>query len=79
MINVKIFKTYPIIKLFNTELSKTYINLYVDGKFNPEFNFSYFKQIHLNKILNSKSISVKYVKRRKFQDRFTVKYVIILI
>ena len=70
MIKIEIVKTESSIKLFNTELSKTYVNLYVDGKYNSDKSFSYFRQLSLDEILNSKSISVEYIKRENFSLYF---------
>ena len=64
MITIHIFKTNPLIELIKTDLPNTYVNFYVNGNFNSELSFTFYQQIHLNRILNAKSISVEYVKEK---------------
>lgn len=61
MITIKISKTIPKIELIKTNLPNTYVNFYIDGKFNSKLSFTFYQQIFLNEILNSKYISIEYI------------------
>lgn len=70
MIKIRISKTYPKIELIKTNSPNTYINFYVDGKNNSRLSFTYYQQISLDEILNSKSISLEYISVRTFWTNF---------
>ena len=61
MIKIEVDKILSLIRLFNTESSKTYVNFHVDGKYN---SFAYFRLLYLDEILNSKSISIEHIKKK---------------
>jgi hypothetical protein len=64
MIKIHTFKTVPIIELIKTDLSTIHVNLYIDGKFNSIKSFSCNRVLYLDELLNSKSISVEYIKKK---------------
>lgn len=63
MININFYKN-QMIELIKTDLPNTYTNFYVDEKFNSKLSFTFYKQIHLDELLNAKTISLEYVKVR---------------
>lgn len=63
MININFYKN-QMIELIKTDLPNTYTNFYVDEKFNSKLSFTFYKQIHLDELLNAKTISLEYVNVR---------------
>jgi hypothetical protein len=65
MITIKISKTHSLIELTRPAMPIKYVNFYIDGKLREEKQFSIYQLLSLDELLNSKSISIEYVKRRK--------------
>lgn len=66
MIKIHVFKKIPKIELTTPVIYNTYINFYVDGKFDSEKSFSFYKLLSLDELLNAKSISLEYIKKEIF-------------
>lgn len=65
MITIKISKTHSLIELSRPAIPIKYFNFYIDGKIREEKQFSFYQLLSLDELLNAKSISLEYVKRRK--------------